>query len=172
MVQLEKLIQVARGEIEGDLLLKNAKLINVYSGEIQETDVVIAEEKIAGIGKGYQAKKEINLDGQYLAPGFIDGHVHIESSMVEVPEFAKAVVPLGTTSVIADPHEIANVLGYEGIRYMLGASKYNPLNVFFMMPSCVPSTEMETSGSTLRAFDILPLFKEKWVLGLAEVMCQ
>lgn len=170
MVQLEKIIQVARGEIEGDLLLKNAKLINVYSGEIQEIDVVTAGEKIAGIGKDYRAKKEIDLNGHYLAPGFIDGHVHIESSMVEVPEFAKAVVPLGTTSVIADPHEIANVLGYEGIRYMLGASKYNPLNVFFMMPSCVPSTEMETSGSTLRAFDILPLFKEKWVLGLAEVM--
>jgi len=170
MVQLENLIQVARGKLEGDLLLKNANLINVYSGEIIETDVVTIGEKIAGIGKGYKAKQEIDLNGNYLAPGFIDGHVHIESAMMEVPEFARAVVPLGTTSVISDPHEIANVFGYEGIRYMLGSSKYNPLNVFFMMPSCVPSTDMETSGSTLRAFDILPLFKEKWVLGLAEVM--
>ena len=170
MVKLERMIQVARGKLEGDLLIKNAKLINVYSGEILETDVVTAGERIAGIEKGYKAKNEIDLDGCYLAPGFIDGHVHIESSMMEVPEFARAIVPLGTTSVIADPHEIANVLGYEGIRYMLGSSKYNPLNVFFMMPSCVPATEMETSGSILRAFDILPLFKEKWVLGLAEVM--
>ncbi len=170
MPKLEQLIRVARSEVDGDLLLKNAKLVNVYSGEIQETDIVVFEDKIAGIGSGYQAKQVIDLDGLYLAPGFIDGHVHIESSMMEVPEFARAVVPLGTTSVIADPHEIANVLGYEGIRYMLGASKYNPLNVFFMMPSCVPATEMETAGSTLRAFDILPLFKEKWVLGLAEVM--
>lgn len=170
MPRLEQLIQVARGEVEGDLLLKNARLVNVYSGEIQETDIVTFDDKIAGIGTGYQAKQVIDLEGLYLAPGFIDGHVHIESSMMEVPQFARAVVPLGTTSVIADPHEIANVLGYEGIRYMLGASKYNPLNVFFMMPSCVPATEMETAGSTLRAFDILPLFKEKWVLGLAEVM--
>lgn len=170
MPRLEQLIQVARGEVEGDLLLKNARLVNVYSGEIQETDIVTFDDKIAGIGTGYQAKQVIDLEGLYLAPGFIDGHVHIESSMMEIPQFARAVVPLGTTSVIADPHEIANVLGYEGIRYMLGASKYNPLNVFFMMPSCVPATEMETAGSTLRAFDILPLFKEKWVLGLAEVM--
>ncbi len=170
MVYLDNLIRVARGEILGDLLLKNAQLVNVYSGEIIATNVVTAGEKIAGIGNDYQAKEVIDLKGKYLAPGFIDGHVHIESSMVEVPEFARAVVPLGTTSVIADPHEIANVLGYDGIRYILESSKYNPLNVFFMMPSCVPATDLETSGSSLRAFDIYPLLKEKWVLGLAEVM--
>ena len=168
--QLEQIIRVARNELLGDLLIKNAKIINVYSGEVVEADVVTSGEMIAGIGKGYQAKEVIDLKGAYLAPGFIDGHVHIESSMVDVPEFARAVVPLGTTSVIADPHEIANVLGYEGIRYMLDASKFNPLNVFFMMPSCVPATKLETSGSSLRAFEIYPLLREKWVLGLGEVM--
>ncbi|HHM24329.1 MAG TPA: adenine deaminase [Bacteroidetes bacterium] len=168
--QLEQIIRVARNEILGDLLIKNARIVNVYSGEIIEADVVTSGEMIAGIGKGYQAKEVIDLKGAYLAPGFIDGHVHIESSMVDVPEFARAVVPLGTTSVIADPHEIANVLGYEGIRYMLDASKFNPLNVFFMMPSCVPATKLETSGSSLRAFEIYPLLREKWVLGLGEVM--
>ena len=168
--QLEQIIRVARNEILGDLLIKNARIVNVYSGEIIEADVVTSGEMIAGIGKGYQAKEVIDLKGAYLAPGFIDGHVHIESSMVDVPEFARAVVPLGTTSVIADPHEIANVLGYEGIRYMLDASKFNPLNVFFMMPSCVPATKLETSCSSLRAFEIYPLLREKWVLGLGEVM--
>jgi adenine deaminase len=168
--QLEQIIRVAQGEAYGDLLIKNGKLVNVYSGEIVEADVVTCGERIAGVGKGYKAKEVIDLKGAYLAPGFIDGHVHIESSMVSVPEFARAVVPLGTTSVIADPHEIANVLGYEGIRYMLDSSKFNPLNVFFMMPSCVPATRLETSGSNLRAFEIYPLLREKWVLGLGEVM--
>ena len=170
MFQTENLIRVARGKANGDLLLKNAKVVNVYSGEIIEADVITCEERIAGVGAGYRAEKTIDLKGQYLSPGFIDGHVHIESSMVDVPEFARAVVPLGTTSVIADPHEIANVLGYEGIRYMLNASKNNPLNVFFMVPSCVPATDLETSGASLRALDIYPLLQEKWVLGLAEVM--
>jgi adenine deaminase len=170
MFQTNELIQVARGNKNGDLLLKNAKVVNVYSGEFIDADVVTSEDRIAGIGKGFKAEEVIDLKGHYLSPGFIDGHVHIESSMVDVSEFARAVVPLGTTSVIADPHEIANVLGYDGIRYMLNASKYNPLNVFFMVPSCVPSTELETSGASLRALDIYPLLQEKWVLGLAEVM--
>ena len=170
MFQTNELIQVARGNKNGDLLLKNAKVVNVYSGEFIDADVVTWEDRIAGVGKGFKAEEVIDLKGHYLSPGFIDGHVHIESSMVDVSEFARAVVPLGTTSVIADPHEIANVLGYDGIRYMLNASKYNPLNVFFMVPSCVPSTELETSGASLRALDIYPLLQEKWVLGLAEVM--
>ncbi len=170
MFQTNELIQVARGNKNGDLLLKNAKMVNVYSGEFIDADVVTWEDRIAGVGKGFKAEEVIDLKGHYLSPGFIDGHVHIESSMVDVSEFARAVVPLGTTSVIADPHEIANVLGYDGIRYMLNASKYNPLNVFFMVPSCVPSTELETSGASLRALDIYPLLQEKWVLGLAEVM--
>jgi len=167
---LDNLIQVARGEKPADLLLTGGKVINTLSGEILEQDVAISGDTIAGVGTGYQAEETIDLKGAYLSPGFIDGHIHIESSMVEIPEFARAVVPLGTTTVITDPHEIANVLGYDGIRYMLESSKYNPLNVYFMMPSCVPSTDMETAGSELRAFDMLPFLKEKWVLGMGEMM--
>ena len=164
-----ELIEAARGDKPVDTLLKNAQLINVFSGEIYKEDVAIWKDFIVGFGE-YEANEVIDLDGAYLAPGFIDGHVHIESSMMDVPQFARAVVPRGTTSVVADPHEIANVMGYDGIRYMLDSSKYNPLNVFIMLPSCVPASHMETSGSELRAFDIYPYFKEKWVLGLGEVM--
>ncbi len=167
---LDNLIQVARGEQPADLLLTGGKVINTLSGEILEQDVAVFGDTVAGVGSGYEAKEIIDLQGAYLSPGFIDGHIHIESSMVEIPEFARAVVPLGTTTVISDPHEIANVLGYDGIRYMLESSKYNPLNVYFMLPSCVPSTDMETAGSELRAFDLLPFLKEKWVLGLGEMM--
>ncbi|MCP4691030.1 MAG: adenine deaminase, partial [Desulfobacterales bacterium] len=171
MKNLNDLIKVAKGEARPDLLLKNGSLVNVYSGEIYPSDIAIYDDYIIGLGKGYDnAEKSVDLSGQYIMPGFIDGHVHIESSMVEVPQFARAVTPLGTTSVIADPHEIANVFGYEGIRYMMDSSKYNPLNVFFMMPSCVPATVLETAGSELRAFDIFPFLKEKWVLGLGEMM--
>ncbi|HEX9971423.1 MAG TPA: amidohydrolase family protein, partial [bacterium] len=164
-MQLNKLIKVARGDSPVDRLLKNVNLVNVVSGEIYPTDIAIADQFIAGIGNGYTARKELDLTGLYAAPGFIDGHVHIESSMVTISQFARAVVPLGTTSVIADPHEIANVMGYEGIRFMMESAKYNPLNVFFMLPSCVPSTKMETAGSQLRAFDIFPFMREKWVVG-------
>lgn len=167
---LKDYIQAARGQIKCSLVLRNAKIVNVYSHEIIQSDVAIYRDTIVGIGTDYYGEEEINLKGLYLAPGFIDGHVHIESSLVEVPQFARAVVPLGTTSVIADPHEIANVLGYEGIRYMMESSKYNPLNVFFMLPSCVPASPLETAGSELRAFDIFPFLREKWVLGLGEMM--
>ena len=167
---LEELIHKARGLSKCDLVLRNARVVNVFSSEIIETDVAIHGERIIGLGPGYRGDEEVDLKGLYLAPGFMDGHVHIESSMVEVPQFARAVVPLGTTSVIADPHEIANVLGYEGIRYMMDSSKYNPLNVFFMLSSCVPSSHLETAGSELRAFDIFPFLREKWVLGLGEMM--
>ncbi len=160
----------ARGKIKVDLILKNCRLINVLSNEIYETEIAIFDEKIVGIEPGYEGREVIDLGKMYVAPGFIDGHVHIESSMVEVPQFTRAVLPLGTTSVVTDPHEIANVLGYEGIRYMMDSSKYNPLNVFFMLPSCVPATHLETAGSKLRAFDIFPFLREKWVLGLAEIM--
>ncbi len=170
MKTINDVITAARGDVDLDLVIKNARLVNVLSAETYETDIAIFDNYIVGIGETYNAKQEIDLNGQYIMPGFIDGHVHIESSMLEVPQFARAVVPLGTTSVIADPHEIANVFGYEGIRYMMEASKYNPLNVFFMMPSCVPSTKLETAGSELRAFDIFPFLREKWVLGLGEMM--
>jgi adenine deaminase len=168
-MDLSEMIKAARGEVVADTLLKNAKIVNVCSGEIHEGHVAIADSWIAGIGE-YQAKNEIDLAGSYLCPGFIDAHVHVESSMVSIPQFTRAVLPRGTTSIVADPHEIANVLGLDGIRYMLESSKYNPLSVYFTLSSCVPSTEMETSGSRLRAFDIFPYFTEKWVVGLAEMM--
>jgi adenine deaminase len=167
---LKTIIHAARGLQKADLLLQNAQVVNVYSAEIIKTDVAILGETIVGLGPGYEAAETVDLDGLYLAPGFIDAHIHIESSMVEVPQFTRAVLPLGTTSVIADPHEIANVLGYEGIRYMMESSKYNPLNVFFTLSSCVPSSPLETAGSEMRAFDLFPFLREKWVVGLAEMM--
>ena len=165
----EELIRVARGEVEADLVLKNARLVNVFSGDVHVTDVAIARSLVAGLGD-YHATNQIDLAGRYLAPGFIDGHVHIESSMLSVPEFGRAVVPRGTTTVVADPHEIANVFGLDGVRYILETSKYNPLSVYVMAPSCVPATSLETAGSSLSAEDIAPLLGDKWVLGLAEMM--
>ncbi|RLC74180.1 MAG: adenine deaminase [Chloroflexi bacterium] len=168
-MDLSEMIRVARGEVTADILLRNARIVNVFSGEIHEGHVAIAHSRIVGLGE-YPAEQEIDLAGHYLCPGFIDAHVHIESSMVSIPQFTRAVLPRGTTSVVADPHEIANVLGLDGIRYMLESSKYNPMSVYFTLSSCVPSTEMETSGSRLRAFDLFPYFTEKWVVGLAEMM--
>jgi len=130
-MRLEDLIQVAHGEVEADLLLKNARVVNVFSGDIHRADVAIHRTRIVGLGD-YRAREVIDLQGQYLAPGFIDGHVHIESSMLPVSEFARVVVPQGTTSIVSDPHEIANVLGLDGIRYILESSKYNPLSVYIM----------------------------------------
>jgi len=167
---LKQTIQRARGLEKADLVLRNANVINVYSCETIFTDVAIYNHNIIGLDKEYEGSQEVDLQGMFLAPGLIDAHVHIESSMVEVPQFTRAVLPLGTTSVIADPHEIANVLGYEGIRYMMESSKYNPLNVFFTLSSCVPSSTLETAGSEMRAFDLFPFLREKWVVGLGEVM--
>ncbi len=169
MAGLGDIIKVARGKAPCDLVLKGGKLINVFSGEMYDADVGVFDGQVVGIGS-YKGRKTVDVSGKYLSPGFIDGHVHIESSMVEVREFARAVVPLGTTSVVIDPHEIANVFGLEGIQYMLKSSKYNPLNVFLMLPSCVPATEFETSGAALKGFDLYPLLAEKWVLGIGEVM--
>ncbi|HDS08896.1 MAG TPA: adenine deaminase [Firmicutes bacterium] len=162
-------MDAALGKYPSDLVLKNSKIINVFSGKIIEGNLAIIDGYIVGIGD-YVGKEEIDLEGRYISPGFIDSHVHIESSMVELKEFSKAVVPRGTTSVIIDPHEIANVLGLDGIRYMLDSAKFNPLNVFIMLPSCVPATDLETSGAALRAFDLHPLMHEKWVVGLGEMM--
>ncbi|MBI5573405.1 MAG: adenine deaminase [Elusimicrobia bacterium] len=168
-MDIREIIKAARGEITVDLLLKNGKLINVFSGEIRKESVAIHKGFVVGFGN-YKSKKVLDLSGKYIAPGFIDGHVHIESSMVSVSEFARAVVPKGVTSVITDAHEIANVLGIDGIKYMLESSKNQPLNVFFMLPSCVPATQMETAGAHLTGFDLYPFLKEKWVVGLGEVM--
>jgi len=168
-MELSELIKLARGEEKADLLLRNARVVNVFSHEIMETNVAIADDRIVGLGD-YQARETMDLQGRYVCPGFIDGHVHIESSMVSPPEFARAVVPHGTTSVVADPHEIANVLGIEGVRYMLDASEGLPLTVFIMAPSCVPATHLETSGAELLSHDLVPLLDHPRVLGLAEMM--
>ena len=168
-MELAELIKLARGEEKADLLLRNARVVNVFSHEIIETNVAIAGDRIVGLGD-YQARETIDLEGRYVCPGFIDGHVHIESSMVTPPEFARAVVPHGTTSVVADPHEIANVLGVEGVRYVLDSSEGLPLTVFVMAPSCVPATHLETSGAELFSVDLVPLRVHPRVLGLAEMM--
>jgi len=168
-MELAEIIKFARGEEKADLLLRNAQVVNVFSHEIIETNVAIAGDRIVGLGD-YQARETIDLKGCYVCPGFIDGHVHIESSMVTPPEFARAVVPRGTTSVVTDPHEIANVLGIEGVRYMLDASEGLPLMVFVMAPSCVPATHLETSGAELLSNDLVPLLDHPRVLGLAEMM--
>jgi len=168
-MELAKIIKLARGEEKADLLLKNARVVNVFSHEIIETNVAIAGDRVVALGD-YQAGETIDLQGRYVCPGFIDGHVHIESSMVTPPEFARAVVPRGTTSVVTDPHEIANVLGIEGVRYMLDSSEGLPLTVFVMAPSCVPATHLETSGAELLSHDLVELLKHPRVLGLAEMM--
>jgi len=169
MGPLQELIAAARGEIEVDLLLAGGDVANVLSGEVYRTDVAIHNGRIAGFDC-CSAFQVLDVSGKILAPGFIDGHVHIESAMVTVPEFARAVVPRGTTTVIADPHEIANVWGEAGIRYMLKSSRDLPLNVFVMLPSCVPATNLESAGAALDADALAGLIEEERVLGLAEVM--
>jgi adenine deaminase len=169
-MDIRELIRIARNEQPADLLLKNARLVNVLSGEIYLTDIVVAGEQVAALGNGYQAKETIDLEGRYVSPGLIDAHVHIESSMVPPREFARAVLPHGVTTIISDPHEIANVLGLEGIRFMLQDAKYGPLSMFVDAPSCVPATNMETSGSQLEFYDLATLLGNEWVIGLGEVM--
>ncbi len=168
-MDLKSLIRHARGDEPADLLLRNARVVNVLSGEIIPTSVAIVGEHIAGFGN-YRAGAEIDLGGSYVAPGFIDAHVHIESSLVPPSEFARAVVPRGTTAVNTDPHEIANVLGLEGIRFMFDSAKYGPLSMYVMASSCVPATNMATNGAVLHGYDLFPLKSDPWVLGLAEVM--
>lgn len=168
-MDLKSLIAHARGGEPADLLLRNSRVINVLSGEIIQTDVAVAGEYIVGLGR-YAARAEIDLAGSFVAPGFIDAHVHIESALVPPAEFARAIVPRGTTTVITDPHEIANVLGLEGIRFMFESAKYGPLSTYVMVPSCVPATSMATSGAALHGYDLFPLKSDPWVLGLAEVM--
>jgi adenine deaminase len=163
-------IKVARGDEPAQLILRNARLVNVVTSEIYSTDIVIQDTYIAAIGEGYQAKHEIDLKGRYVCPGFIDAHVHIESSLCTPPQFARAVLAHGVTTAVTDPHEIANVLGLEGIRFMLERAKSGAMSVFVMASSCVPATPMETSGARLEAIDLMQLLNNQWVLGLGEVM--
>jgi len=165
----QELIMAARGEVETDLLLEGADIVNTLSGEVHRADVAIHKGRVVGFDCS-AAREVLDLSGHVLAPGFIDGHVHIESAMVTVPEYARAVVPRGTTTSVIDPHEIANVMGLSGIRYMLDSSESLPLNVYLMLPSCVPATDLETSGAVLDSLALSELMNHPRVLGLAEVM--
>src|SRR6476659_6455707 len=164
------LLAVARGDAPADLVLRNGQVINVFSGEIEQIDIAIAGGRIAGLGPEYQSTQEIDLENAYVAPGLIDAHVHIESSLCLPSQFAAAVVPRGVTSVVADPHEIANVAGAAGVRFMAEASRDLPLRVALMAPSCVPATNMGSSGAKLSAEDLAALLGDGTVHGLAEVM--
>ena len=167
---MENIINVARGLEKADLVIKNANVVNVLSEEIYKGDIAIVDGIIAGIGENYSGKKEIDVNGAYVSPSFIDGHVHLESAMMLPKEFASVVLPAGTTTVIIDPHEISNVLGLHGISFMHEAVKNLPMDVFTMLPSCVPATPFETSGFDLNSYDLSLLIDKPWVLGLAEMM--
>ncbi len=165
----QRIIAVAAGREKADLVLKNAKYLNVFSNEFLCGDIAVANGLIAGVGK-YDGRTEIDVSGKLVLPGFIDAHIHLESSMVTPAEFAKAVVAHGTTTVITDPHEITNVMGIDGVEYMIQASQNLPIDVHFMMPSCVPATEIDESGAELDCKDIDLYLDNKKVLGLAEMM--
>lgn len=165
----QRIIAVAAGREKADLVLKNAKYLNVFSNEFLCGDIAVANGLIAGVGK-YDGKTEIDVSGKLVLPGFIDAHIHLESSMVTPAEFAKAVVAHGTTTVITDPHEITNVMGIDGVEYMIQASQNLPIDVHFMMPSCVPATEIDESGAELDCKDMDLYLDNKKVLGLAEMM--
>ena len=162
-------VRFARGLEKAPLVLKNAHVVNFFSGTIDFCDVAVAEGVVVGLGS-YDGVEEIDLEGRYLTPGFIDGHVHIESSMLTPPQFARCVLPWGTTAVVADPHEIGNIRGVDGVRYMIRAAAAVPLDVFMMIPSCVPTTAFETAGATIGHEDVAALADDPSVLGLGEVM--
>jgi len=169
-VNLEKLVAVARGEAEADLLLTNARIINTFTAEIEKDNVAIYEDKIAGIGDYRKAKHVIDLKSKYLAPGLIDGHVHIESSLLHPAEYARAVVPRGVSAIVTDLHEMANVTGLKGIRYLMDSVRNLPLDFYFTAPSCVPATHLETAGAELGAEELKATMRLKNVIGLGEMM--
>ncbi|MFO7962447.1 MAG: adenine deaminase [Desulfobacterales bacterium] len=166
---MRRLIRVASGEEPADLVLSDGKIVNVFNRTITEGGIAIAGDAIAGIGR-YTAKKTVSLKGKFVAPGFIDPHVHIESSLAGVNEFARTVAASGTTTVFADPHEIANVLGVHGIEYMLKSAEGQPMDIYFTVPSCVPATAMETAGARISAEAIRPLLENPRIAGLGEMM--
>ena len=169
-MSIEEIIKTAKGSEKADLIIRNGQIINVLSEEIYQADIAIKDGIIAGIGNNYKGKNEIDANGKFISPSFIDGHVHIESSMLLPSEFAKMVVPTGTTTIVADPHEISNVIGLHGISFMREVSKDLPLDVYMTLPSCVPATPYETSGFELNSYDLSLLIDSPWVLGLAEMM--
>ncbi len=169
MRNIQQKLSVARGEQRAELLFKNARVVNVFSGEIHKTNVAVEDGRVIGFGD-YRAKKTIDLKGAYLAPSLIDGHFHVESSMLTAPEFARAVVPHGTGAVVIDPHEYANVLGLDGIRYVLESTKNLAVDFFIMLPSCVPATHLETAGAKLTADDLKLMIHDVRIAGVAELM--
>ncbi len=165
-----RLIAVAKGELPADLILANAKVVNVFTGEVEPGNVAICGDRIVGVGDYHQARQIVDLGGRYLAPGLINGHTHIESSMLDIAQYARAVVPRGTLAVVTDLHELANVCGLEGMRYVLNCARRLPLEIFLMAPSCVPATHLETSGASLGLEEIRQLLRWKGCIGLGEVM--
>ena len=165
------LIDAARGAVPCDLNLANCSLVDLLRGEVRRgATVSVKRGRVVGVDDGLRAERTMDLKGLFLSPGLVDSHVHIESSLLSPPEYARVVAPRGTTAVVADPHEIANVLGYEGMRYMLAASEGLPLDVYLMVPSCVPATDFDTAGAALYASDMHVFLREPRVLGLGEVM--
>ena len=167
---LASLISVAKGERPADLILANARVVNTFTGEVETGNVAIYGGLIAGVGDYREAKEVIDLTGRYVAPGLIDGHVHLESSMLDVSQYARAVVPRGTLGIVTDLHEIANVCGIPGMKYVLDCARRLPLDLFLMAPSCVPATHLETSGATITTEDIRRILRGRGVIGLGEVM--
>ncbi len=169
LLKKRRVIDVAAGREKADLVLKNATYVNVFSGTLETCDIAVAEGLVAGLGS-YQGQQEVDMTGKIVCPGFLDAHIHLESSLVSPAEFARAVLPHGTTTVITDPHEITNVMGTDGIDYMLCATQELPVDVHFMIPSCVPASPMDESGANLDYRDIDSFFDHPRVLGLAEMM--
>ncbi|WP_299091260.1 adenine deaminase [uncultured Metabacillus sp.] len=163
-----RLVAAAK-KMKADLVIKNGRIIDVFNGDIIEETIAITDGVIVGIGD-YEGVKTIDAKGKFISPGFIDGHVHIESAMVTPAQFSQLVVPHGVTTVIADPHEIANVSGSKGIQFMIDTAKNVPLNIYFMLPSCVPATPFENAGARLSAEDLRPFYENENVIGLGEVM--
>ena len=169
LMKKQRIIDVAAGRVPADLVLKNATYVNVFSGELETRDIAVAEGLIVGLGC-YAGTEVVDMTGKIVCPGFIDAHIHLESSLVSPAEFARAVIPHGTTTVITDPHEITNVMGEAGIEYMLAATEGLPVDVRFMIPSCVPASPMDESGANLDYRDIDSFFEHPRVQGLAEMM--
>lgn len=168
--ELKNLIEVAAGRKIADLVIKNCQIVNVFSGEIESGDIAIVDGKIAGVGENYDGKKIIDAQKKFAAPGFIDAHIHIESSYLSPEQLGKIIVPCGTTSIIADPHEIVNVCGLDGLKYMMNAAKKTKLKIIFAMPSCVPATDFEDAGAILNAEDMEEIFSDENIFGLGEFM--
>jgi adenine deaminase len=167
---LARTIRAARGQEPADVVLRGGRVVDVLTQEIRRADVAILGDRIVGVGDGLAGRETLDLGGRFVCPGFIDAHVHIESSMVAPGRFADAVLPHGTTTVVSDPHEIANVLGVDGVRWMLEASEGLDLSVLTMAPACVPASPLETAGARLTAADLVALAAHPRVLGLAEMM--